>query len=172
MLLCHLFYSLMLCTKLNFVSNQANVVSQPNKSTSKLGNYCLEKSNFMLSAARDLHYGTFGGSGIFISNPKYRILFRNNCRLVKPDASVYTFQHTPDPCSWKHLLFPVVCLNCYHNLEPSIMCMARSLVEAIVISFLPKKHGNFRWKRPRTKKLLCVMQQFIAPYQFEKNVVA
>jgi len=99
MLLCHLFYSLMLCTKLNFVSNQANVVSQPNKSTSKLGNYCLEKSNFMLSAARDLHYGTFGGSGIFISNPKYRILFQNNCRLVKPDASVYTFQHTPDPCS-------------------------------------------------------------------------
>jgi len=27
---------------------------------------------------RDMHYGTFTGSGIFISNPKYRILFWNN----------------------------------------------------------------------------------------------
>jgi len=31
-----------------------------------------------LLSTRDVHYGTFRGSGIFISNPEYRTLFRNN----------------------------------------------------------------------------------------------
>jgi len=39
---------------------------------------------------RDVHYVTFGGSGIFFANPEYRILFRNNCGLVKRYATVYT----------------------------------------------------------------------------------
>jgi len=54
-------------------------------------------------------------SGIFISNPVYRNLFRNNCERVKRYASVYTFRHTPDllqPTAFA-VLFPVFCFNCY-----------------------------------------------------------
>jgi len=46
---------------------------------------------------RDVHYGTFRLSGIFISNPEYQIPSRSNYGLVKRYASVYTCRYTPDP---------------------------------------------------------------------------
>jgi len=72
-------------------------------------------------------------------------------------------------CSWRHLLFPVVYFNCYRNLELPITRITQSLVEAILVSFLPQEMWKFSLEKTKYKKLLCVMPRLVAPYLFEKK---
>jgi len=94
-------------------------------------------------------------SGIFISNPVYRILCRNNCDLWSAmHRCTPPVIHLTHCFSWRHLLFPVVYFNCYRrNLELPITCIARSLVETIVVSFLPIETWKFSLEKTKHKKV-------------------
>jgi len=61
----------------NGLQNHGNIV---NALESGRGEYWGGRVMQNLNTSRDAHYGTFG---IFISNPEYRILFRNNLLRLK-----------------------------------------------------------------------------------------
>ena len=62
-------------------------------------------------------------------------------------------------CSWRHLLFSAVYFNCYRNSELPVTRIARSLVQEIVISFLPKETWKFSLEKTKFKISYCVLRR-------------